>query len=478
MIIGAGISGLSIAYEALSLGLKITIVDENQIYQGTTISTTAKITTQHGYIYHDLIKMHGIDAARKFYDFNDLGIRKIEEIVKREKIECDFQIVKGYLFAVKEEEVTNIEKEYRAYKTLGIDGEMVNIDEKISPHKALRIRYQANFNIEKYLKALTDILLEKGVEIYENTRIIDVYQSGKAIALTNNEHKITANNIVIAAHYPIYKGFNFYFMKIIPKMSYSILSKPISLEIEDANYTNTISNPKIALRFIKTEEGNCLNISGATHDSKKFTPYLKQIEILKKFGKSHFSIENYPYEWCAQDYTSTDYFPLIGRVSSSIFIMAAYNKWGMSTAASAAIMLREMISGKTSPFEEIFRPEKVKFNKKLITYNLGMVSTLLKTRNVKRTNLLNLESGTGTVRKIGSKRVGIYKDHQSKLYIVDATCPHMRCGLRFNPLEKSYDCKCHGSRFDYQGRLFDGPARSDLKIIPLSEIKNYLETKN
>ncbi|NLD26675.1 MAG: FAD-binding oxidoreductase, partial [Acholeplasmataceae bacterium] len=176
MIIGAGITGLSVAYELLSYSKDIVIVDENRIYQGTTASTTAKVTFQHGYIYSDLLSMHGKEIAQKYYEFNEMGLKRMEEIVQKEGFDCDFQKVNGYLFAVKEEEQQKIVKEYHTYQALGIKGELTYIDQRVSPLKALKVENQANFNPAKYLKHLTDVLVTSGVKIYESTRIRDVYQ--------------------------------------------------------------------------------------------------------------------------------------------------------------------------------------------------------------------------------------------------------------------------------------------------------------
>ncbi|MDD4000626.1 MAG: FAD-binding oxidoreductase, partial [Bacilli bacterium] len=165
---GAGLSGLQAAYEALTLHKKIIILDQNAIYQGTTASTTAKITCQHGYIYRDLINSFGATKAKLYYNFNLLGLKRLEAIIEKEKIDCDFQKVNGYLFANNEFEEMNIESEAKAYQELGIEAEIVRIDNRISAYKALKVKGQANFNIAKYIKGLTDILLKQDVQFFEN----------------------------------------------------------------------------------------------------------------------------------------------------------------------------------------------------------------------------------------------------------------------------------------------------------------------
>ncbi|MFY9422346.1 MAG: FAD-dependent oxidoreductase [Bacilli bacterium] len=474
MIIGAGISGLSAAYEALSYAREIVIVDENRIYQGSTASTTAKITVQHGFIFDKLLRSLGKKAAKLYYEYNLRGLKRIEEIVRNERIECDFRKVNSYLFAYREEEEGDVEAEARVYGEIGIPGEIVKIDARISPYKALKIHDQANFNVEKYLRGLTDILLKNGVKIHENTRIVDVYEQDGPEAIIADGHKIKAKRIIIATHYPIYKGFNFYFMKMVPKISYSVLTPPTNLEIEDANYISAGTDPALALRFVVGEGGKMLNISGASHEAKAFLSYNKQLDLLKDFGKKRFEIEKYSHAWCTQDYGCTDDLPLVGRVKEGIYIMAAYNKWGMAASVAGALLIRDLETEKYSKYAELLRPERVKLNAKIFTYNLGMVKTLLKTRRIPKRSILKLAPESGKVARLGSKRVGIYKDKDNRLYLVDVTCPHLRCGLRFNPLEKTYDCKCHGSRFDYTGKLLDGPALRDLYKIEIEDVKKYI----
>ncbi|MDD4000197.1 MAG: Rieske 2Fe-2S domain-containing protein, partial [Bacilli bacterium] len=135
---------------------------------------------------------------------------------------------------------------------------------------------------------------------------------------------------------------------------------------------------------------------------------------------------------------------------------------------------KDLMAKKSTDFEVLLRPKRLKFTKKLLTYNLGMVKTLLKTRAIPHAKTIILAKEEGRVLKIDNKRIGVYKDQDNKLHFVDATCPHLRCGLRFNLLEKTYDCNCHGSRFSYTGKLLDGPSLRDLDKIDISKVTNFL----
>lgn len=473
LIVGAGISGLSCAYELLNQSLRITVIDENAIYQGTTLRTTGKITYQHGYIYHDLIKKHGLEKAKDYYTFNLDGLMRVEKIINTENIDCDFRKVAGYLFALNESEKANIEREISAYEKIKIKGQLTRI-EAIGPYYALKVGDQANFNISKYLKKITDVLLEKGVDIYEKTRIINIQGDAVKTATTADNFKIVAKKIIICSHYPIYKKFNFYFTKMIPKISYSVVAATASRPLPDGNYINT-ENPTIAMRYITYQDKELLNISGASHEANKFKQPLSEINYLKNFGKTRFGIEEYSWGWCAQDYATTDLLPLIGMIKEGIYVATSYNKWGIAAAVAGAVLIRDLIINNDSHYALTFNPTRPALSCKFLSYNLKTVKTLIKTRCVPSRKIIKLKPDSCRIFKNHGKRIGIYKDAENKLHIVDVTCPHMRCGLRFNNLAKTYDCKCHGSRFTYEGKLIDGPAVRDLEKIAISKLQEYLE---
>lgn len=467
LIIGAGLAGLSCAYEMLPYSNNIVVVDQNRIYQNTTSSTTAKVTFQHGYIYHDLIKKHNLDSARLYKDFNEFGLNRIQDIIERENISCDFKLVNSYLFALNENELKNIENERVAYQKLGIHFKETSIDPVISKYKALQIKEQGRFNVVKYLDKLSDILVERGIKIFEETKIVEVNNSKKPIAKTLNNFSIIANKIIICSHYPFYKKFNFYFMKMIPQIAYATIGKA-NKTIEDANYINTDSKNTIAIRYINIDGEDKILVSGATHNSNKFIPEFEQINQLKSFGKNHLQIDDFEYTWSGQDYQSTDYFPYIGEVKKNIYMIAAFNEWGMAASIAAATMIKDLLVRRKSPYEKIFKPKRVKLTKDLLIYNTKMLPTLIKTRIFPQCRTWKLSPNTGKVVKYRGLPVGMYKDEDGKIYLVKAICPHMHCGLRFNSVDKTYDCKCHGSRFKYNGKQIDGPSKYNLEIIDSS----------
>lgn len=464
LIIGAGITGLAVAYELLNYSKDIVIVDQNKIYQNTTSSTTAKVTAQHGYIYHKLIKMHGLKKAKAYYNFNAIGLKRIIDIVEKEKIKCDLNIVNSYLFSLSDLENSNIKREEIAYKRLNINYYHENISYNITKNKALKINNQANFNITKYLNELTNILEKENVRFFENTKIITTNNDSNLYALTEDNLYINANKIIICSHYPIYKSVNFYFLKMIPQISYAVVGE-INQDFEDANYINTDKDNIFALRFLNINNKKHLIISGQTHEAKKFISYDENINKLKEFGTKHFGINKYIYSWTGQDYHSTDNIPYIGRVDKNIYLAVGFNEWGMSTSHAASILIRDLIVENYHPYEHVFNPKRSKPTFKLLAYNATMLNTLIKTRIIKSPKDIIIKPNNGIVIRLNNTPVGIFKDENNKLFVLKAICPHLRCGLRFNNVDKTFDCKCHGSRFTYTGKKIDGPAKSDLEII-------------
>ena len=217
-----------------------------------------------------------------------------------------------------------------------------NIHSNISKYQALKVKYQARFNVERYLNKLASILEEKGVRIYENTKIVEVNYKTKAFAKSVDNFTILANNIIICSHYPFYKNFNFYFIKMIPQMAYATIGKS-DLEIEDANYINTDENNTYAIRYIEIEDKKHLLISGLTHDVNKFKDAFEIVNKLKAFGKEKLRITEYLYTWTGQDYASTDIMPYIGKIKTDIYVATAYYEWGMAASSAAAILLKDLL---------------------------------------------------------------------------------------------------------------------------------------
>ena len=453
LIIGGGITGISCAYELSQYYNNITLVTMNEFYSGTTGNTTAKVTYQQGFVYHNLLKSFSEDNVKKFYEFNKQGLERVKEIIQTEKIDCDFQEVNGYLYSLHDED-ENIKLEYEAYQKLGIPGEITTMTDLDA--LALKVTNQGIFHPLKYLEAILNKISDK-VKIYENTKIIDI--DGK-IAITEDDFTITANDIIIATGYPIYPKYNLFFTKLIPSISYVVAGKA-EKEIENANYINT-SDPIVAFRFYE----NMSLVSGFTHESKEMRTENEVFNELTEVAKAKFAIGDFEFAWSTRDYDSVDLLPFAGKIRSHIYMATGYNEWGMTKSVASAMLIKDLIVGNESEFSSLFNPLRVAMTKKFFCYNAGMLKTIIQSRKPFE-QLDNLNRSEGKIIKFHNRRYGIFKDDNGNVIMVKATCTHLGCGLSFNKIDRTYDCPCHGSKFNYDGRVLGGPAKRDLKIIKI-----------
>ena len=280
LIIGGGITGISCAYELSNICDDITLVTMNDFFEGTTGFTSAKVTYQHGYIYHDIIKKNNIQKAKAYYELNKKGLDRIKEIVETEKIDCDFETVNSYLYSYNSEEA-NLKKELKAYNELGIKAKTSSIDgfDRI----ALEITDQANFHPLKYLSKLLEILAKKNIRIYRNTKVLE-FKKNRVIT---KHYSITADTIIVATSYPIYTNHSVFFTKLIPTISYVLSGKPYK-DIPNGNFINT-KDPIVAFRNFNDQ----LIVSGMTHLSKELPDYNSKYQKLIDISKTHFGIENF-----------------------------------------------------------------------------------------------------------------------------------------------------------------------------------------
>ena len=458
LIIGGGITGISCAYELSDVCDDITLITMNDFFEGTTGSTTAKITYQHGYLYHDLIKKVGINKAKAYYDLNKTGLERIKEIVFKENVDCDLEVVDSYLYSYNNED-NNLKKEMKAYNLLGIHASTTGIDafERV----ALKVSNQANFHPLKYLSKLLEIISKKNVKIYRNTPVKEITKN----KVKTNHYTITADNIIVATGYPVYSQHNLFFTKLIPSISYVVTGIPDN-GIERGNYINT-KDPIVAFRYYKDE----LVISGMSHQSLEIPDFNKKYQKLIDIAKSQFLINDFVSSWSTRDYTSVDLLPFIGKVNNHTYIATGYGGWGMTNAVGASLLIKDIYLNRENPFINIFNPKRFILTKKYVKYNLGSIRTIIRSKK-QFEKIKELDLTEGKIIKLNHGRYGIYRDEKNTIHITKAKCTHLGCGLSFNKVDRVYECPCHGSMFNYNGSVIHGPARDNLQTI---KIKNKEE---
>ena len=447
VVIGGGIAGILIAYMLKIKGKNPIIIDKGRILKGNTENTTAKMTIQHDLIYDKLIKEFGYENAKKYAKANKLAIDTYKEIINENNIECDFEISDSYIYSLSN--TKNIENEYQAALKLGIDAELADeIELPFDITKALKFKNQANFNPIKFLS-----FIAKDLTIYENTKAIDIKDN---IVITEKGN-IKANSIVVATHFPIINTPGYYFLRMHQERGYVIALE--NAQIINGMYLDEDEN---GYSFRRYKE---LLILGATAKRTGSNEDGGEYSRLREFAHKLYPNAVEKYNWSAQDCVPQDGIPYIGHYSKdleNIYVATGFNKWGMTTSMVSAIIISNMINGVEDEFHSIFSPERFDFTasiKNIMKDGKETVYNFISERvHIPLEKLEDIRNGEGKIVIHNEEKIGVYKDNLGKIYKVNTKCPHLGCELNWNSDDLSWDCPCHGSRFDYKGKLIDSPS--------------------
>ena len=472
-IVGAGIFGLTCAYYLTNLGYKVIVIDKFDIGEKTTGHTTGKITSQHGLFYNYLISSYGKKFAKDYLEANEKAIINIKKIIDTEKINCDFKYENSYVYTTKKAELSNIKKEISALESIDFNCDFVTkTGLPFEIEGAICFKNQAQFNPLKYLIGLCQSIVKNGGEIFNYTTAYDVKETDdKCITYTSNG-EIQSKYVVMATHYPFINIPGFYFTKMYQSTSYII-----AVDTKKTLFNGMYINPTSPIFSYRTTEFNgrkLLLIGGSDHNTGKPTSYQDSYGILEDEAKKFYPDCEVLYRWNTEDCISLDKIPYIGRysnITSNIFVATGFKKWGITSSNVAANIIVDKILGKENKYEYVFDSTRIKPIK-----NIDEVKNIV----VQSTNSLFLDklkhpdmdfdsiaNNSGSIIEINGQKIGIYKDSSGNIYPVKPICTHLGCLLSWNDVDKTWDCPCHGSRFDFMGRNLYNPAFKNLEIYNL-----------
>ena len=405
LVIGGGMAGLLCAYQLQSAGVDCMVAERTRIASGVTGNTTAKLTSQHGLIYSKLARKNGLEAAGLYLQANERALSEYRALCA--ELSCDFEEQSHSVYSCQDLPV--LEEELAVLSRLNYPAELVSdLPLPFPTAGGIRFPHQAQFHPLKFLSGIVQDLT-----IYENTPVLSLTKTG---AVT--EHgTIRANAIIVCTHFPFLNKHGSYFLKLYQQRSYVLALK--NAPIPDGMYLDAKEN---GLSF--RSWGDTLLLGGGGHRTGKPGGGW---EALEAFAKSHYPDGRIVSRWATQDCMSLDGLPYIGQYSAStpnLYVATGFNKWGMTTSMAAARILTDLICGRENPCAALFSPSR-----SLLHPQLG----------------INALEATVSLLSPSRKR-----------------CPHLGCALKWNPLEHSWDCPCHGSRFSEDGGLLDNPATGDL----------------
>ncbi len=413
LIIGGGIAGLLCAYMLKQAGVDYILLEADRICRGVTGNTTAKITSQHGLIYSKLIKEFGVERALLYLKANEEAIGEYRRLCKN--IKCDFTEKFSCVFS--KESILPLEKEMDALIKLNFKNARFskNINLPVNTIGGISFSNQAEFNPLKFLSTLAS-----GLNIYENTKV----KSWNDREFVTEHGRVTADKAIVTTHFPIFNKHGGYFLKMYQQRSYV-------LGLENAEIPNGmfIDENEDGLSFRNYK--NVLLLGGGTHRTGKSGGGFSE---LQREAFRYYPDAEIKYKWATQDCMTLDGVPYIGRYCNSknrLYVATGFNKWGMTSAMSAALLLRDMILDKENPYQQLYDPSRTILRPQLFVNALETASNLLKFKKPR--------------------------------------CPHMGCALWWNREEHSWDCPCHGSRFTETGELIENPATDDLNCKKITE---------
>lgn len=417
IIVGAGLAGILTAYYLQKQGRNVLVLEADTIASGQTIGTTAKITSQHDIKYSKLIRTVGMKKAGMYARANEAAIEEYARLIAQQGIECDFKRVPAYLYTLENEQ--KIIDEASAAVKLGIDAHYTKKTElPFSVKGAVCFSNQAQFSPLKFVKHIV-----VGLEISEHTKVLDI----RGNKVRTEDKVYTADKIIVATHYPILNVPGFYFLRQHQERSY-VLALSGCPEIEGMYY----GIDKNGLSF--RQEGDALLLGGGSHRTGKSRAKGSYCFLHQEADK-YYPAAKVITRWSAQDCMPHDGIPFIGKYSvftPNLYVITGFQKWGMTSSMIAAMILRDEICGADNPYAEVFSPQR-------INITAGIKNLLV---------------------DIGESVMGLTKGWfgSSK-----RRCSHMGCELKWNKEERTWDCPCHGSRFDEEGNLLDNPSKVDKK---------------
>ncbi len=406
LIIGGGMAGLLCALELKQAGVDCLLIEAQRIGRGVTAGTTAKISSQHGLCYRKLVDTFGPEIARGYWSANQAALSRYRELAAG--IPCDFETTDSFIYT--QADTAPLDQELEALHSAGIPAELIHtLPLPIPTAGAVCFRDQAQFHPLKFLAGIAP-----GLNIHEKTRAFQL-EAGK---VWTNRGCIRAEKIIVATHFPIWNRRGLYFAKLYQSRSYMLALK--GAEAPEGMY---LDGSEKGLSF--RSHGDTLILGSGGHRTGKQSPGW---EPLQEFARAHYPGSQEIARWASQDCMSLDEIPYIGQYSPRtpwLYVASGFRKWGMTGSMVAAQLLGDLITGKSNPYAHIFDPGRSMLHPQLAV-------------NV-------WESAVHLLKPTGPR------------------CPHLGCALAWNAREHSWDCPCHGSRFDEEGALLDAPSTKNMK---------------
>lgn len=469
VVVGGGIAGLTIAYTLLKRGKSVAVLEDGVIGSGETGRTSAHLASCLDDRYYELINRFGEEDARLIARSHEEAIDTLEKIIADENIHCNFKRVDGYLFSHKDDD-DELNKEAKALEKLSVAFEWAERAPITSfdTGPCLKFLNQAQFNPEKYIEGLAKAIVKHGGQIFESTHVEKI-EDNPCRVHTDDNVIVNAGDVVVATGSPVNDRLYLH-TKQAQYRTYIIgISLPRG-EVTEALYWDTLEKYHY-IRIVPSahQDQDYVLVGGEDHKTGQKKSPKEAFAALEQWAKERFSPHAIIFQWSGQIVEPIDRLAFIGRNphDKHVYVHTGHSGNGLTYAAIAANVLADVITGQKSDYEKIYKPSR-KTPKAALTFleeTLNMVAQYRDWLKLTTKNVDDIENNQGAVLRKGLALRAIYKDENGTVHHLSPICPHLGGIVRWNNLEKTWDCPCHGSRFTGEGEVLNGPAPRNLKTI-------------
>lgn len=467
-IIGGGIVGVIAARLLADSGRSVVLLEAGRFGHGSTGRSTAKVTAQHALSLQRIAKQHGEEGARHYADANCAGVELIGQLVGRHALDCSFEPADSFVYATTDDGAAKLEAERDAARSAGLAMDLLPAADELpfTSAGALKLAGQAQFQPAAFVGGLAATLTGTSCQAFENSPVLEWDDSGVRTA----RGRVRARTTIMATHLPLGQVGQFHAHNA-PHM-HPILMVPVDAQRAPAGMYISADKPKRSFRRHRDADGRTLMIfTGPTFTHGDPDGETAAFAELEDFAREHFGWAGGGWRWSNEDYTPRDGLPYVGWAGSegsSPLVATGFDAWGLSNGAAAARMLVDLIEGRANPWATVFAASRhsAKGLGTLIANAASVTADLVRGHLAPDTGPMPTAPGEGGLVKIDGRVAGVFRDDAGALHAVSAVCTHMGCMLGWNPVDRTWDCPCHGSRFGTDGAVRHGPA-----VEPLAPIK-------
>jgi glycine/D-amino acid oxidase-like deaminating enzyme/nitrite reductase/ring-hydroxylating ferredoxin subunit len=472
-IVGGGIAGMTTAYLLANEGRSVIVLDDGAIGGGMTGRTTAHLTNAYDDRYVEMEKLHGADGARLIAQSHTAAIDKVEELCHEEQFDCEFERLDGYLFVPPNDSTDILKDELKAAHRAGlVDVHVVERApiESFDTGPALRFPRQGQFHPLKYLTGLTRAFTRHGGRIFSETHATKISGGSDARVETDLGASVTCDVIVVATNSPVNDRVAIH-TKQAPYVTYVIGMQVPKGSVTRALYWDT-PDPYHYVR-LQTDKHNdryeTLIVGGEDHKTGQENDGAERFARLEQWTRERWpQVGEVAFRWSGQVMEPVDGIAFIGRNPldhDNVFIATGDSGQGMTHGTIAGMLLTDLLQGRKNAWEDLYSPSRITVRAagEYASENINVAEQFadyVTAGEIKSVD--ELKPAQGAIMREGLSKLAVYRDDRGIVHQLSAVCPHLGCVVAWNSTEKTWDCPCHGSKYRADGRVYQGPANSDL----------------